>query len=230
MRGFGYVRVSTDEQAREGESLDAQRTRLTATAAAAGDELLDIIVDDGRSAKNLKRKGLQELLARLRAGEAQALWATKLDRLTRRPVDLEFLLERHFDDAAPHFLKLANEPHDAKTPAGRLTLRILVAIAQHELDQVVARTQAVVEHKRSEGRVIGGTPLGFDRDGDKLVVNELEQRILARVRELAAGGAGPRAIARQLQADGLPTKRGGFWRACTVVKLMTRALERSERA
>lgn len=225
MRAIGYIRVSTDEQAREGESLDAQEARLRVAVPAAGDELLDVVRDDGRSAKNLKRAGLQDALERLRAGEAAALWVTKLDRLTRISLDLEMLLKQHFGESAPHFLRLANEPHDAKTAAGRLTLRILVAIAQHELDQVSQRTQTALDHKRSEGRVVGALPLGFDRDGDKLVRNEEEQAVLARVRQLVDAGEGPRAIARALQAEKFRTKRGGAWRACTAAKLMARVGE-----
>jgi site-specific DNA recombinase len=220
---FGYVRVSTDEQAREGESLDAQRARIIAAAAAAGDHLVDVLLDDGRSAKNLKRPGLQALLGRMRAGEAERLWATKLDRVTRRPADLEYLFEHHFGADAPHRLMLANEPHDAKTPAGRLTLRILCAIGQHELEVTSERTRTIVDHKRADGRVVGGLPLGFDRDGDKLVPNAGEQAILARARELRGAGVGYHTIARTLADEGHKTKRGGSWRACTVAKLLERA-------
>ena len=62
-RAIGYVRVSTDEQSREGVWLDAQAARLTAYATAMGWELVGIIRDEGKSAANLKRPGLQGILA-----------------------------------------------------------------------------------------------------------------------------------------------------------------------
>lgn len=240
MDAIGYVRVSTDRQESEGDSLEVQTARLNTASAAAGDRMLDILVDGGRSAKNLKRKGLQSALARLRAGEAVVLWVTKIDRLTRRPADLELLLERHFGQAAPHVLRMANEPHDAKTAAGRLTLRILVDLAQYELDVDSERTRDVLDYKGATGRAIGPAPLGFTRvarphqkpciciaciaaDGAPMLVDGAGQATLVRIRELDAAGDGPSAIARVLTEEGFETKRGGKWRACTVVKLLARA-------
>jgi site-specific DNA recombinase len=222
IRAIAYVRVSSDEQASEGVSLDAQRARLISHAAAAGLHLVATIEDAGRSASTLRRPGLEAALEQLRAGGADALLCVKLDRLTRKVGDLEQLLAAHFGADAPHTLLLAAEPHDAKTATGRLTLRILVAIAEHELDQVAARTQAAVDHKRAAGEVVGAVPFGFDRDGDRLVPNAAEQETLRRARELDAGGLGLRAIARRLNDDDRPTKRGGRWDATAVKRLLTR--------
>jgi DNA invertase Pin-like site-specific DNA recombinase len=87
---------------------------------------------------------------------------------------------------------------------------------------VAARTQAAVDHKRAAGEVVGAVPFGFDRDGDRLVPNAAEQETLRRARELDAGGLGLRAIARRLNDDDRPTKRGGRWDATAVKRLLTR--------
>src|ERR1700733_6604891 len=97
-RVIGYVRVSTEQQADGGVSLDAQRAKLTAYALAMDLDLLEVVVDAGASAKSLARPGLQRALAALDAGAADGLLVCKLDRLTRSVRDLGELVERYFAD------------------------------------------------------------------------------------------------------------------------------------
>ena len=83
MKTVGYVRVSTDKQADQGVSLDAQAEKIRAMALVHDRELVEIIVDSGESAKSLKRPGMAKLLAVVDAGKVQAVIIAKLDRLTR---------------------------------------------------------------------------------------------------------------------------------------------------
>ena len=83
LRAIGYVRVSTDQQAQEGVSLQAQETRIRAHCISQELELIDLIIDDGYSAKSLERPGIQRALRLLTAGKADAIVVVKLDRLTR---------------------------------------------------------------------------------------------------------------------------------------------------
>ncbi len=82
MRVVGYVRVSTEQQAQEGVSLEAQRTRLKAYCVSQDLELIDSITDDGYSAKSLDRPGLRAALGMLTAGKADAIVVAKLDRIS----------------------------------------------------------------------------------------------------------------------------------------------------
>ena len=93
MLAVGYVRVSTDRQAEQGVSLDAQDAKVRAMATVQGAELLEVIVDGGESAKSLYRPGLQRLMAMVNSGKVQAVIIAKLDRLTRSVKDLCGLLE-----------------------------------------------------------------------------------------------------------------------------------------
>ena len=222
MKVVAYIRVSSDEQANDGVSLDAQRQALGREARARGWQLVDVFVDAGRTAANLNRPGLAGARGALVAGAAEALAVVKLDRLTRRCHDLEVLFAEHFGASAPHRLVLLEADHDSKTPTGRLMLRILAAVGEHELDQVAARTQVAVDHKRAAGEAVGAIPFGYDRDGDKLVANAAEQETLALVRTLRARGLGGRAIARALNERQLPAKRGGTWSPVTVRRLLAR--------
>src|SRR5215471_19737094 len=92
MRVIGYVRVSTEEQALSGASLDAQRRAIAAECKRRGWELVETIEDAGYSAKDLKRPGVQEALRALEAGEAKALVVAKLDRLSRSMLDFAALM------------------------------------------------------------------------------------------------------------------------------------------
>ena len=87
MVAIGYVRVSTDRQAEQGVSLEAQEAKIRAMATVQGTELLDVIVDSGESAKSLKRPGVERLLALVNSGKVQAVIIAKLDRLTRSVKD-----------------------------------------------------------------------------------------------------------------------------------------------
>ena len=87
-RVVGYIRVSSEGQATEGVSLDAQRVKLAAYCTAMDLELVGIEADEGVSAKSLRRPGLQRALGLLDAGAADGLLITKLDRLTRSVRDL----------------------------------------------------------------------------------------------------------------------------------------------
>ena len=124
----GYVRVSTEQQAGEGVSLDAQRTKLHAYALAMDLELVDIFQDAGLSAKSLARPGLQATLDALDAGKASGLVVVKLDRLTRSVRDLGELVDRYF--ASRFSLLSLSDSIDTRTASGRLVLHVLGAVGQ----------------------------------------------------------------------------------------------------
>src|SRR3954469_45725 len=96
MRVIGYIRVSTEEQASEGVSLDAQRCKLEAYAKLYELDLVAVEVDAGVSAKTLERPGLRSALARLARGDVEGLLIAKLDRLSRSVADWNALIEAHF--------------------------------------------------------------------------------------------------------------------------------------
>jgi site-specific DNA recombinase len=93
MRVAGYVRVSTDDQVREGVSLGAQQAKLEAYCVVKDWTLVEVIRDEGVSAKSLKRPGLQRLLAMVRARHVDVVAIAKLDRLSRDVRDVYALVE-----------------------------------------------------------------------------------------------------------------------------------------
>jgi DNA invertase Pin-like site-specific DNA recombinase len=93
MKAIGYVRVSTDRQAEQGVSLEAQEAKIRAMATVHVTDLLEVIIDGGESAKNLNRPGLKRLIVLVDSGKVEAVIIAKLDRLTRSVKDLCSLLE-----------------------------------------------------------------------------------------------------------------------------------------
>ena len=97
MAVIGYPRVSTDEQARDGKSLENQVEKIKMYCELYKLRLVRIVPDAGVSAKSLDRPGIKEVIGALERGEIGGVVITKLDRLTRSLSDWSLLIERFFD-------------------------------------------------------------------------------------------------------------------------------------
>ena len=140
-KAVGYVRVSSEQQATEGVSLDAQRYKMRAYCKAMDIDLIDIIADEGYSASNLKRPGLRAALAMLRNGQARTLIVVKLDRLTRCVKDLGTLCEQYFSDEKAYTLMSLSDSIDTRSASGKLVLNVLTSVAQWEREAIADRTK-----------------------------------------------------------------------------------------
>ncbi len=112
-------------------------------------ELVEIVIDAGVSAKSLERPGLQKALGILDSREVEAMVIVKLDRLTRSVKDLDWLLENYFADKFS--LMSVSEQIDTRTASGRLVLNVLMSVAQWEREAIGERTNAALQHKKSQG-------------------------------------------------------------------------------
>ncbi len=126
MKACGYVRVSTEEQAKEGVSLDNQRKRIEAFCVAKDWTLRRIYADEGISGSSLKRDGVQELISDCKKGVFDVVVIYKLDRLTRSVKDLGTLIET-FDKSNVAFSSVSGN-FDTTTANGKLVLNILGAL------------------------------------------------------------------------------------------------------
>ncbi len=226
MRIIGYVRVSTEEQAMGGQSLDSQAAKLKAYAALYDLELVEVIVDAGVSAKNLKRPGLQRALSMLQTGQAEGLVICKLDRLTRSIADWQKLIELHFSEKAGKQLFSVGDSIDTRTAAGRLVLNVLMSVAQWEREKIGESTRENLQYKIAQGERCGRVRYGFDlaADGVHLVPNSQEQDAIRLMRELRATGKSYPAIAAELTTRGIKTKQSEKpWLPMTVRNILLRA-------
>ncbi len=206
VRAIAYTRVSTGKQAESGLGLTDQIETIEAAVARRGWQLLDHAEDAGISGKTVaKRPALAAALARLDRGEADVLVAAKLDRLTRSVSDLAALLDR----AARHgwAVVVLDVDVDSTTPAGEMVATMVGAAAQYERRLIAARTAAGHRVRRDRGERAGQAPL-------------LPGDVRAHIAAEAAAGRSLRSIAAQLNAEGVPTARGGRWHASTVAHVV----------
>jgi site-specific DNA recombinase len=162
-KAMGYVRVSTDEQAREGVSLEAQAERIKALAKAKGWKFEGIVDEPGYSGKDLNRPGIKQLIEKCRKREIDIIVVFKVDRLTRKQKDLWQILEDVFIPNEVGFISVT-EPFDTTTASGRAFLGMLGIFAQLERDLVSERTVEALSHKKKKGEWYGRLPKGFRLD------------------------------------------------------------------
>ena len=203
---LAYVRVSTADQVDNGASLDAQRNALAVEAEKRGWDV-EIVADEGLSAKTLNRPALQGALARLDAGQADYLLAIRLDRVSRSVADFAGLLDRA--GRKGWGLVLMSPNIDTSDPAGRFTSNVLASAAQYERELIGMRTREAMAQRKAEG-VRMGRPT-------KLPI-EITETIIG----MHHSGLSMNRIAADLTREGIPTALGGSkWYASTVRAVLT---------
>lgn len=223
-RAVCYCRVSTEEQARAGVSLEVQQDRMRAYCAAAGLEVVKLVLEPGVSGSRTfaNRPGGQELLDLVTNGQVQAIVALKLDRLFRDASDA-LLQTRTWDRAgiALHLLDMGGQAINTHSALGRMMLTMMAAFAELERNLIAERTSAALLHKKLNRRVYGSTPYGFERVGDALVPHSGQQAVIRQMRECREEGWSYREIAAVLNEAGVQTKAGGQrWHPTTVRKVL----------
>ena len=219
-KAVGYVRVSTEEQALEGVSVEAQIASVKAYAALAGLELADVVVDAGVSGSTqmASREGGCRLLAQMKkAKDVRAVVATKLDRLFRNSVDA-LATTAAWDKAgiALHLIDLGGQSLNTSSPMGRFLLTLLAATAEMERGLIAERTRAALAHKRSKGEQVSSQPpMGYKHADGLIVADENEQEVIAKIKRLSALGYKSSKIAKCLNDAGVPA-RGKCWYANSV--------------
>lgn len=169
-RVFLYARVSTEEQAVHGLSIEAQTAALEEWAKANGHKIVGTYIDAGISARKpaKKRPELQRLLADAQAGKGELIVFTKLDRWFRNIAEyykVQEVLERcHVDWRTIH------EDYDTSTASGRLKINIMLSVAQDEADRTSERIKAINDMKRQKREALTGqAPFGYKVVGKKII-------------------------------------------------------------
>ena len=219
MKAIGYIRVSTQKQAEEGISLDAQRAKIEAWCLTNDYELAGIHCDEGISGTKSNRDGL--LAAMAEAGKGTALVVYSLSRLTRSTKDLLAFTEQ-LDHQGADLISLT-EKIDTTTAAGKMVFRMLGVLNEFERDQVSERTKAALTHKKENNQAYNHTPFGYYRSGDRLMWDKTEQRLIGYVQSKHRRGMSYSAIARLLNKENIPTKLGKQWQPMQVSRLINRA-------
>ena len=219
-----YVRVSTEEQARGGVSLDAQEATLRAYCTMRGLELVALVIDAGVSAAAplSTRPGGARVLELVRSGAVSGVVAAKLDRLFRDCGDC-LAVTREWDKAgvALHLVDMGGQTVDTSTAMGRFFLTVMAGAAELERGMVAERTSAAMQHVKAQGRRVGAVPYGFrlGDDGRTLEADAGEQRVKAAALELRAAGLSLRAVAAELARRGFVARGGSAFQAMQVQRM-----------
>jgi site-specific DNA recombinase len=214
IRAIGYIRVSTDEQAKEGVSLENQEEKIRKYSDLKDFEILEIVQDAGISAKNLRRPGVQKVLEMAQEKMLDAVVVYKLDRMFRSTVDaLE--TTKQFDKWGVSFHSI-QEALDTKSAMGKFFFTLTAALAEMEREIIGERTRDVLQRKKANGQVYGHVPFGFKRFKGKLLSHEAEQKIIKTVLGMRRKGFNYSRISRELNQMGIKTKKGNQWYPQTV--------------
>jgi site-specific DNA recombinase len=207
MKAIGYIRVSTEEQARFGISLDMQRGKIQAYAELEELELVEIISDEGISGCSIKnRVGVQKALQMIRERKIDALVIFKLDRLARNTQEalmIATLCRNH--GVALHSI---TEKLDTKSAIGKFFFTLLASLAEMERQLIGERIQAVMELKKERGEVRGHPPYGFMAVDGKLVPDSTEQEVIKRILALRAQRLSIYQIVDVLKREGTVNRKG----------------------
>lgn len=216
-----YSRVSTQEQAASGHSIDEQRLRMESFCRAMGWDDFQHFTDAGFSGGSKDRPALLKLISEVQAGRVERVLVYKLDRLSRSQKDTLFLIEDVFLRNGADFVSMT-ENFDTATPFGKAMVGILAVFAQLEREQIKERMTMGRTARSKAGAFHGsGTiPIGYDYDGS-LHVNDYEAGLVRAVFEKAAAGIPVRRIVQEMNGDGLFHKYGP-WNAQTVRKMLQR--------
>jgi site-specific DNA recombinase len=178
-----YIRVSTEDQAREGFSLPEQEKRLRAMCEYKGYEIYKLYKDAGISTKTGNtRPAFEELLQDIRDKKCNTIVVLKLDRLTRSVFDLEGIM--NFLEENNAYLDCANEEINTTNSSGKMVARLLTTVSQNEIERTNERTKFGLSGAIKEGHIPARAPLGYKHIDKKLVPDPLTKDIVIRIYNL----------------------------------------------
>ncbi len=223
-RAAGYIRVSTEEQSREGISLEMQAAKIRAYAELNDLNLIDIVQDAGISAKSIKgRPGIQAILGMVKARKIDAIIVYKLDRLARNTIEC---LEMAKDmDKAGCALHSISEKLDTQSALGRFFFTLTASLAEMERNLIAERTAAALQQKRANGFKTGGScPYGYTVDEHgRLIPNPKEQRANGRIHKSRSKGYSYQKIADALTKEGIFTRKGTPFMETQIIRILKAA-------
>ena len=212
-----YIRVSTEDQAREGFSLPEQEKRLRAMCEFKGYEVYKVYEDAGISAKTgNKRPAFDELLQDIKDKKCNTIVVLKLDRLTRSVADWEKILT--FLEENDAFLDCANDDINTTNANGKMISRILTSVSQQEIERTSERTKIGLAGAIKAGHIPHQSPLGYKRENKTLVPDLTTKDVVIRIFEMYHNGLSYKKISNILNDEKVLDKTN--WRDSTIVGIL----------
>ena len=178
-----YIRVSTEDQAREGFSLPEQEKRLRTMCEFKGYEVYNVYEERGISAKTGNyRPKFEELLQDIRDKKVNTIVVLKLDRLTRSVADWEKILT--FLEENDAYLDCANDDINTTNANGKMISRILTSVSRQEIERTSERTKIGLAGAIKVGHIPHQAPLGYKHEDKKLVIDYATKDVAIRIFKL----------------------------------------------
>ena len=217
-----YTRVSTEDQAKEGFSLDAQLDKLISYCKARDWIVGGEYIDDGYSGRNVKRPAYTKMMEEM--DNWNVLLVIKMDRIHRNSKNFMMMME-YLKKHNKEFVSMT-ESLDTSTAMGRFVMDIIQRIAQLESEQIGERVHFGMEQKaRINGGVLGfNIPYGYDYTDGKLTINSNESENVKNIFEMYLKGMSMKKIAEELNSKDIPTKLNKTWGAQTVSLILKNPL------
>ena len=196
---IGYIRVSGKKQRDDGLSLGVQEDRIKDYCKMFGLNLIDVKCDTVSGKYIKKRPALKKILEMVSKKKVTDLVIVKLDRLARnvrQTYEIAELLKANNCN-----LHAVTDKIDTSTAMGKAFFGITAVFAEMERELISERTKAVLDGKRANGEVIGTIPYGYKRERKKLIINNQEQQVLARISDLRSQGLSFAKISKQLATE-----------------------------
>ncbi|MGN1045121.1 MAG: recombinase family protein [Candidatus Methanomethylophilaceae archaeon] len=216
LRAALYVRVSTDEQAAGGFSLDAQMSKLRNYCKVQGWDIAAEYCEEGESGRSTKRPEYQRMMSEHDIWDVVLVY--KLDRIHRNSVNFALMMEE-LDHLGKDFCSVQDQL-DTSTAMGRFVRDITERIAQLESEQIGERVAIAMDKKSKLGGIISRLPLGYKNKNGRREVDNDEKYIVRAIFSMYNNGLSMDNIADYLNAAGFRTKSGGIWYKSSVHQIL----------
>lgn len=218
-----YIRVSTEDQAREGFSLGEQKARLEEFCKFKRYEIYKVYEDAGISAKNDKRPAYQELMNDVKSHKINVIVAFKLDRLTRSVYDIEKLMNIVNEENCD--IDCLADESNTTTSNGRMIMRIMTSVSQNEIEKCSERTKLGLAGAIKNGHIPSHTPIGFKRVNKKIITDNLTKDIIIKIFDLYLEGNSHQKIANILNKENTLDK---YWYDTYISKILANPIYKGD--
>ena len=211
-----YPRVSTDDQVREGFSLDEQEKEMKKLCMHKNYQIYKVYREEGVSAKNMNRPKFQEMIQDLKDGKINRIIVYKLDRLTRSIQDLEVickLIEKYHCS-----LDSVSEEINTDTATGVFFIRMTTILAQLEIERTSERTKFGLKGAAKNGHFCGKAPIGYRKINKELVIDDLESEVVKEIFDDYVNGLSVCTITKKLNNKNALNRN---WRTTTIDRMLS---------
>ena len=211
------MRVSTEDQAREGFSLPEQKERLESFCKFKGYEIIDYYQDAGISAKTGNhRPEFERLKDNIKAKRINTIVALKLDRITRSIYDWENLMT--FLDENDAYLDCVNDEINTTSANGKIISKLLMSVSQNEIERTSERTKVGLAGAIKCGHIPHIAPLGYKHEDKKLVIYYATKDVIVRIFDLYYNGYSYQKISNLFNEEKVLGKDN--WRDSTIQTIL----------